>query len=85
MEILNTFVFYTTWSCIFIICYYISKYQFKYCVPVCLELAKLFYAILLLLLIRLYYLLRVENMEFNWVQIKDDLIQFFAHVSKMEL
>jgi hypothetical protein len=77
--------FYISWFCVFILCYGISHYSFKYVVPVTLFFMKFIYAICLLLLVRLYYLLRVENYEVNWAQIQNDFVSFLNLTAKMEL
>lgn len=70
----DTAIFYITWGIIFVLCYYVAHYQFRYCIPFSLLIMKVIYALSLLLLIRLYYLLRVEGMEMNWEQMRQDFV-----------
>lgn len=85
IEILESVFFYFVWCLIFIACYYVSKFQFKWCIPVCLELVKIVYALSMVLLIRLYYLLRIENMVINWDQIMNDSRMWLQNLTKLEL
>lgn len=85
-ELLDLGIFYACWGTIFILCYYISHYQFKYCVPCTILFLKFAYALSLLLLIRLYYLLRIEGFEMNWAQMREDFVALLnASTSAFEL
>ena len=81
---INELLFYVSWFCVFIVCYAISHYSFKYVIPVTLFLLKFAYAVFLLLAVRLYYLLRIENYEINWTQIQNDIVAFLNQ-TKLEL
>ena len=81
----TSLIFYLAWFCVFLFCYYISKLQFKWCIPICVECLKVIYALSLLLLVRLYYMFRVENMEINWEQIVTDSQILFQNLTKWEL
>lgn len=71
----DTVIFYLSWSAVFVLCYIISHYQFKYIIPVTIFLMKFTNAVLMLLALRLYYLLRVEGnqIEINWTKIYEDI------------
>lgn len=84
-EAIDAFIFYSCWFTIFVLCYYIAHYQFKYCVPVTLLCMKFFYALSLLLVIRLYYLLRIEGQEINWEGLKQDLVALMNITQHLEL
>ncbi len=73
-EIFDSLIFYVCWTTVFALCYYIAHYQFKYCIPTMIVLFKFGYALSLLLLIRLYYLLRIENHEINWQGLKEQFV-----------
>lgn len=73
----DTAIFYCTWILVFIVCYYFSDLQFRYCIPVTILFLKFLYAILLLLLIRLYYLMRFEQQSINWQGIIADVVEVF--------
>ena len=68
---LEDLIFYACWVTIFLLCYYIAHYHFKYCIPATLYILKFLYAISLLLMIRLYYLLRIQGNEINWEGLKE--------------
>lgn len=79
-------IFYACWGTIFVLCYYIAHYQFKYCIPCAIVCLKFAYALSLLLLIRLYYLLRIEGFEMNWAQMREDFVALLnASTSAFEL
>lgn len=85
-EVLDLIIFYACWGTIFVLCYYIAHYQFKYCVPCAIICFKFAYALSLLLLIRLYYLLRIEGFEMNWAQMREDFVALLnASTSAFEL
>lgn len=71
----DTVIFYISWSAVFVVCYIISHYQFKYLIPVTVFLMKFTNAVLMLLALRLYYLLRVEGnkIDINWTKIYEDI------------
>jgi hypothetical protein len=83
-EFLELMVFYAAWTGVFVLCYMASTYQFRYCVPTVLFLLKVFYALFLLLIVRLYYLLRVENYTVDWARIQNDLVSAL-NMSRFEL
>lgn len=66
-----TIFFYLCWIAVFLACYLVSTYQFRYCIPIAVEFMKVLNAVGLLLFIRLYYLFRVEQYRFEWVEITD--------------
>ena len=66
-----TISFYIGWFAVFLFCYLISTYQFRYCIPVAVEVMKVLNAVGLLLFIRLYYLFRVEQFRFEWVEVTE--------------
>ena len=73
-DFFDNLIFYACCGTIFILCYYIAHYQFKYCIPCAIICFKFAYALSLLLMIRLYYLLRIEGFEMNWAQMREDFV-----------
>ena len=70
-DLFENLIFYACWFTIFLLCYYIAHYQFKYCIPATIIALKFMYAITLLLFVRLYYLIRFEGRELNWAGLKE--------------
>ena len=68
------------WVLVFLLCLAWTHYQFKYCVPVGLGCLKVLHASLMLLIIRLYILIRIENYTIDWTAIRKDMKTMFEEL-----
>jgi hypothetical protein len=76
------------WILVFLLCFIWTHYQFKYCIPVTLQIMKFIHACTMLLFIRLYILFRIENYAVDWSKIQNDIydsLKPFAQQYKTDL